>query len=58
LLSSLVAKNFTVKIDKWDDWGSNPNPRIYNVLFLPTELNLRDVIDMFYMGLKMNSKYL
>jgi hypothetical protein len=30
--SSLVTRNFTFKVDKWDDWSSNLSPRIYNAM--------------------------
>jgi hypothetical protein len=37
-LSSLMAKNLSLEINKWEISNSNPNPYIKNIIFLPTEL--------------------
>jgi hypothetical protein len=42
LSSSLVARNSTFKVDKWDDQGSNPDPCIYNAIVQSIELSSRD----------------
>jgi hypothetical protein len=40
--SNLVARNFTLKIDKWDDRVRTSTSCIYNAMSLSTDLNLWD----------------
>jgi hypothetical protein len=37
-LSSLMVRNFTIKVNKWSLQGTNHVFYVYNVMFLPTEL--------------------
>jgi hypothetical protein len=40
--SSVITRNFTIKMNKWDDRSSNPEFYVYNAIFQLTELNSRN----------------
>jgi hypothetical protein len=44
-----MIRNFTLKVDKMDDWGLDSDLYIYNAMSLLIELNLRDICSYLYL---------